>query len=287
MASMWVLPFKWIERVYGLLGLMMIVFIVALVAAHPHWGRVAGGFVPHVPSGLSNKELLAFSYFGVAILSAVMFPYEAYFYSSGGIEEEWGPKDLGTNRVTSIVGMGLGSTLAIAILAGSAVLFGPANVGPELPGSAALEAAIPLGRIGLLVALLGMLFAVAGAAVETCMSNAYAIAQFFGWEWGRHKKPWEAPRFTLAWIVLFLLALALVLTGIDPMTLVEYAVLFSILVLPLTYLPLMLLAGDKTYMGQYANKWLAKGLGWIYFAIVTAGAIAALPLYLLTSGGQG
>ena len=94
-----------------------------------------------------------FAYFGVAILSAVMFPYEAYFYSSGGIEEEWGPKDLTTNRVTSIVGFGLGSLLAIAILANSAQLFGPANVDPQVPGSAALEAAIPFGRTGLLLAL--------------------------------------------------------------------------------------------------------------------------------------
>ena len=119
------------------------------------------------------------------------------------------------------------------------------------------------------------------------MANAYAVAQFFGWEWGRHKKPWEAPRFTLAWIALFLLALAIVLTGVDPMTLVEYAVLFSILVLPLTYLPLMLLAGDKSYMGEHANGRLAKSLGWLYFVIVTVAAIAAVPLYFLTSGGAG
>jgi Mn2+/Fe2+ NRAMP family transporter len=119
------------------------------------------------------------------------------------------------------------------------------------------------------------------------MANAYAISQFFGWEWGRHKKPWEAPRFTLAWIILFLLALLIVMTGVEVMSLVEYAVLFSIIVLPLTYLPLMLLAGDKGFMREYANKWLAKGLGWFYFALVTAAAIAAVPLYLLTSGGQG
>jgi Mn2+/Fe2+ NRAMP family transporter len=286
MASMWVLPFKWIERIYGLLGLLMIVFAVALVAIHPPWARLAAGFAPQVPAGLSSKELLQFAYFGVAILSAVMFPYEAYFYSSGGIEEEWGPKDLMTNRVTTTVGFGLGSLLAIAILASSAQLFGPANVGPEVPGTSAMEAAIPFGRLGLLIALLGMLFAVAGAAVETCMANAYALAQFFGWEWGRHKKPWEAPRFTLAWIILFILALLIVLTGVEVMSLVEYAVLFSIVVLPLTYLPLMLLAGDRIFMGQYANKWLAKGLGWAFFAIVTAAAIAAIPLYLLTSGGQ-
>ena len=287
MASMWILPFKWIERIYGLLGLLMISFAAALVASHAPWGKIAGGFVPHVPSGLSTKGLLSFCYFIVAILSAVLFPYETYFYSSGGIEEEWGPKDLLTNRITSIVGMSLGSLLAISILANSSNLFRAINVGPEIPGSAALEVAIPFGKLGLLLALLGMLFAVAGAAVETCMSNAYAVSQFFGWEWGRHKKPWDAPRFTLAWIAFFLLALVLVLTGINPMNLVEYAVLFSILVLPLTYLPLILLADDKKYMGQYVNRWLAKSLGWLFLAIITLAAVAAIPLYLLTSGGQG
>src|SRR5947199_6935856 len=102
------------------------------------------------------------------------------------------------------------------------------------------------------------------------MSNDYEVAHFCGWEWGRHTKPWEAPRFTLAWIAVMLLALLIVLTGVDVMSLVEYAVLFSIIVLPLSYLPLILLANDKSYMRQYANKWLAKGLGWLFFAIVSA-----------------
>jgi Mn2+/Fe2+ NRAMP family transporter len=285
--SIWVLPFKWIERAYGLLGLFMIVFLVALVAIHPPWGELAKGFVPQVPSGLSTKEMLTFAYFIVAIVSAVMFPYEVYFYSSGGIEEEWKPKDLLTNRMTCIVGFGLGSLLAISILASSAQLFGPANVDPVVPGTAALEAAIPFGAWGLIIALLGMFFAVAGAAVETCLANAYSVSQFFGWVWGRHKKPWEAPRFTIAWILLFLLALAIILTGVDPMQLVEYAVLFSILVLPLTYLPLLLLARDKSYMREHANGPLANTLGWLYFAIIVIAAIAALPLFFLTSGGQG
>jgi manganese transport protein len=285
--SVWVLPFQWIERAYGLLGLFMLTFAAALIAIHPPWKQIAGGFIPHIPKGLSTKELLSFGYFVVAIVSAVMFPYEVYFYSSGGIEEGWGPKDLLTNRLTAILGMGLGSTLAIAILSNSAQLFGPANIDPALPGTAALEAAIPFGTWGLLLALLGMFFAVAGAAVETCLANAYSIAQFFGWIWGRHKKPWEAPRFTITWIALFALALAIVVTGVDVMMLVEFAILFSILVLPLTYLPLLLLAEDKKYMGQYVNGPIAKTLGWFYFALITLAAVAALPLYFLTSGGNG
>jgi manganese transport protein len=286
MASMWILPFKWIERTYGLLGLFMVVFVAALIAVHPPWTQVARGFVPQVPHGLSTKQLLTYCYFVVAIFSAVMFPYEAYFYSSGGIEDGWGPKDLLTNRVVSFVGMGLGTLLSIAIVALAAQLFAPANVGPALPGSVALEASLPFGRSGLLLALVGMFFAVAGAAVETCLANAYSVAQFFGWEWGRRDKPWDAPRFTAAWIMLMLVALAIVMTGVEVMDLVDYAVVLSIIVLPLSYLPLMLLANDKSYMGRYANGWLAKVLGWFFFAVVCVAAIAAVPLYFVTSGGQ-
>jgi manganese transport protein len=284
--SMWVLPFRWIERCYGLLGLLMLVFAAALIAIKPPWTEIGGGFIPHIPEGLSTRDLLKFGYFMVAITSAVLFPYEAFFYSSGGIEEEWGPKDLPNNRFTASVGFALGSILAIAILSISAQLFKPLDVGPQVLGSSALEAAIPFGRSGLLVALFGMLIAIAGAAVETCMANAYSLAQFFGWEWGRHKKPWEAPRFTLAWIAFLLTSLAIVLTDADVMRLVEYAVLFSIIVLPLTYLPLLLLARDKKYMGKFVNGLVANSLGWLFFLVIVAAAIAAIPLYVLTSGGQ-
>jgi Mn2+/Fe2+ NRAMP family transporter len=286
MASIWILPFKWIERTYGLLGLLMVVFAVALVAIHPPWARIAGGVMPQVPPGLSTRQTLTYSYFVIAIFSAVLLPYQVYFYSSGGIEEQWKCKDVFTNRVTIIVGNGLATVLSIALIALAAQLFSPALVAPQLPGSIALQTAIPFGKTGLLLGLLGILIAVAGSVVEVGMTNAYAIAQFFGWEWGRHKKPWEAPRFTLAWMLAMIVPLGIVMTGVDVMSLVEYAVLFSVIILPLTYFPLMLLAGDRSYMGEYANKWLAQSLGWFSFVVITMIAIAALPLYFLTSGGQ-
>jgi Mn2+/Fe2+ NRAMP family transporter len=280
-ASVWLLPFKWIERSYGLLGLFMLVF----GAIHPPWHAVAGGLVPQVPKGVPTRDLIAYAYFAVALLSAVMFPYETYFYSSGGIEDKWSEKDLGVNRLTTIVGFGLGSLLSLSLLSSSAQLFGPAGISPELVGSVALQAAVPFGKIGLLLALLGMLFAIGGAAIETCLANAYSLGQFFGWRWGRHCTPQEAPRFTLTWIAGFGGALAIVLTGVEPISLAEYAVVASIIVLPLTYLPLLLLAGDRTYMQAHVNGRLAKTLGWGFYGLITLAAIAALPLYLLTSGG--
>ena len=284
-ATIWVLPFKWIERVYGLLGLFMIVFGAALVAIHPPWAEIAGGLVPQVPQG-DTAFRLDYAYFAIAIISAVMFPYETYFYSSGAIEDDWGEKDLSTNRVTSILGFALGSLLAISLLDLSAQLFGPRGISPEMLGSVALEAAVPFGSIGLFLALLGMLFALSGAAIETCLANAYSVSQFFGWRWGRHRPPREAPRFTLCWIAVFAIALALVLIGLQPLQLAEYAVVSSILVLPLTYLPLLLLAGDRRFMRSHANGMLSKVLGWGYYGLIVVAALAALPLWLLTSGGN-
>jgi Mn2+/Fe2+ NRAMP family transporter len=153
-------------------------------------------------------------------------------------------------------------------------------------GTVAMQAGVPFGKVGVLLALLGMLFAIGGAAIETCLANAYSLGQFFGWRWGRHRPPREAPRFTLSWILVFAGSLVIVLTGVEPVELAEYAVVASILVLPLTYLPLLLLAGDRTYMRVHANGLLSKTLGWGFYVLIVLAAIAALPLFLLTSGGQ-
>ena len=287
MASMWILPFKWIERTYGLLGLLMLSFAVALVAIRPPWDKIAGGFLPQVPSSLSVKELLTFAYFGVAILSAVLFPYEAYFYSSGGIEEGWGPKDLLTNRITTTVGFALGSLLAIV---------DPRDLGASCSGrrwsvrrfrARRARGRDPARQAG--TARRAARHAVRGGGRSGRNLHGERLCHRAILRLGvgpAQEAVGSAPVHARLDHLLRCWRLPIVLTGVDVMSLVEYAVLFSIVVLPLTYLPLMLLAGDKSYMGQYANKWLANGLGWLYFAIVTIAAVAAIPLYLLTSGGQ-
>jgi manganese transport protein len=285
-AMIWLLPFKAMERSIGLLGLFMITFIAVAAAIDVPWNEVAAGLIPSLPRDLSTSQLLTYCYFVVAIISAVIFPYEVYFYSSGGIEEHWSQKDLTANRLTTIVGFALGSLLAISLLVNAAVLFAPRHIDPQMPGTVALQAAIPFGKIGLLLALAGMFFAFAGAAIETCLSSAYCIAQFFGWEWGRYKGKAEAPRFTISWLLTFVVALAILLTGVEPLELVEYAVVSSIVVLPLTYLPLLLIANDSKYMGKHANGAFANVMGWSFFVIVLLAALAAVPLFLITSGGQ-
>jgi manganese transport protein len=280
----WVLPFRWLERVFGYLGLGLLVFAVAAIKLHPDWGGVAHGFVPGSHSGGS---LMVYLYFVVGLLGAAMTPYEVYFYSSGAVEDRWGVKDLRLNNVTAIIGYALGGLLSFALMIVAAVLFLPRGISPAFLGTPALAAEHSLGQVGLLLALVGILFAVGGAAVETSFAGAYNLAQFFGWRWGKKERPADAPRFTLAWIGIFALALIVVMTGYDPVKLTEYSVIFSVVALPLTYLPILLVANDRTYMGVHTNGKLANFLGVLYFVVILAIAVAAIPLMLLTNGGQG
>jgi Mn2+/Fe2+ NRAMP family transporter len=281
--AIWFLEFEWIERVFGYAGLCLIVFVVAAIKLEPDWGSVAHGFVPQI----DTADPLVYLYFVVGLLGAAMTPYEVYFYSSGAIEEGWTPKDLGLNRLNTLIGYGLGGILSFALMITAGALFLPSGIQPELIGTVALGAEVPLGQIGLILALVGILFAVGGAAIDTCFSGAYNMAQFFGWEWGKYRGAAGAPRFTVAWLVLLVLACLLIATGIDPVMLTEYAVIFSAVALPLTYLPILLVANDRAYMREYANGRLANVFGVVYLVVILFIALAAIPLMLITNMGQG
>jgi manganese transport protein len=276
------LPFKWIERTFGLAGLLMAVFFVAFVAIDPEWGDIPRHMLPNLPS-LSGHDYILYAYFVVGILSSVMMPYEVYFYSSGGIEEGWKPEDTKVNKLNTIIGFTLGSVVAMAILILGADLFGPLSIDPDNVGSPALLVGIPFGSTGIVLALIGMLAAIAGAAVETSLAGAYNFAQYFGFKWGRSRPLRETKRFDAAWMVIFALGGIVMATGIDPIMVVEASVMLAVLCLPFTYLPILLTARDKMMMGKYKNSAITNVLGWIFFAIISICSLAA-PFLLVATG---
>jgi manganese transport protein len=275
------LPFGGIERLFGYCGLLMLVFVATAIDQVPDWGEVAQGFVP----SLSGSTL--YLYFVVGVFSAALMPYEVHFYSSGAVEEGWDESSLRENRLNAIFGYGLGGLLACALVVVSGFLFHPLGVNPNDLGTVALPAQGAFGETGLLLALGGMMFCIGGAAIDSSFSASYNLAQFLGWEWGRYRGPRKAPRFTASWLLFLLLAMLIVLSGINPVEITEYAVVFSVVALPLTYLPILLVAEDRSLMGEHANGRISKTLGWTYFSVIVVLAVSAVPLLLATNGGGG
>jgi manganese transport protein len=278
-AAAYFLPFGAIERVFGYTGLALAVYIAASIKLDPQWSQVGNGFVPEA------HDSALYWYFVVGLMAAALMPYEIYFYSSGAVEEQWDERDLKVNRANAIVGFGLGGLFSVGILVAAAQVLLPAGVSADSVGTVALVAESPYGQTGLILALVGMLFAVGGATIDTAFSAAYNLAQHQGWRWGKRRGLIREPKFALSLAGFALIGLAVAQTGVDPVALTEYAVIFSIPVLPLTYLPILLTGNDRSVMGKHVNGPVSRVLGWGYFGLICALAVAAPILFVATNGG--
>jgi manganese transport protein len=277
----WLLPFEGVERVFGYGGLGLLVYVVAAGELGPDWSAIGDGLVPHVQSSA------LYLYFVVGMLAAALMPYELYFYSSGGIEEGWNEDHLFENRANAVIGFGLGGILSAALVVVGAEVLRPAGVTPDSLDTVSMTVGQPLGDTAVTFALVGMVFAIGGAAIDTCFSGAYNLAQYNGWEWRHSLGPRRATRWYVTALVLFVGGYAVVATGVDPVAMTEYAVVFSALVLPLSYLPVLRAARDRDLMGEHANGRLADALGCLYFGIVCVVSVAAPVLLVVTDAGSG
>ncbi|MGY2874845.1 Mn2+/Fe2+ NRAMP family transporter [Marmoricola sp. URHA0025 HA25] len=284
-AVLWRTKFTVMENVVGVLGLCLVAFAVALWQLGPSWGDLASQAATFAKPG--KEDWLTYGYFAVGLFGAAMTPYEVFFFSSGGVEEKWTEKSLGIMRANVLIGFPLGGLLSVAIAGCAAVVLGPLEVDVSSLSQVGLPVAVALGKIGVAVVVIGFVAATFGAACETGLSAGYSLAQFFGWQWGKFVRPKQAARFHLLLILATVLAIGVLMTGVDPILVTELSVVFSAVALPLTYFPILVVANDRDYLGEHANGALSNTLGTIFLVLVVVAAVAAIPLMIITHMGAG
>jgi Mn2+/Fe2+ NRAMP family transporter len=281
--ALWRLKFETLERVFGLAGLALVVFLVALPHLHPNWSGLAHQATHPVPAGRENWT--TYSYFGVSLFASALTPYEVFFFSSGGVEEKWGPDELPVMRANVLIGFPLGGLLSLGIMTAAAAVFHPLDVQLNSIGQAALPVVLGLGKLGLVVVVLGIFAATFGAALETGLSAGYTVAQYFGWQWGKLVAPKQAARFHTVVLVSIVVGVLLLFTTIEPVQLTEVMLVFSAVILPLTYLPILVVANDREYLGEHVNGWFTNTLATLFLIVLIVVAVAAIPLMIATGMG--
>lgn len=280
----WRTGFKPMENVTGLLGLCLVVFAVALVQLGPDWSAlIRDAVTPSVPAA---EHPATYWFYAVALFGAAMTPYEVFFFSSGAVEERWTTKDIAQSRADVLVGFPLGGILSVAIAGCAAVVLLPAGIEVTSLSHVALPVATAGGLLAVAVLLVGLVAATFGAALETALSSGYMVAQYLGWSWGKFRRPAQAARFHLTVIVAIVVGLGVLMTGVDPIKVTEYSVVFSAVALPLTYLPILVVSNDPQYMGDKVNGPVVNALGQVFLVVVVAASLAAIPLLLLTGAGS-
>jgi Mn2+/Fe2+ NRAMP family transporter len=279
----WRVKFSVLENVTGILGLTLVVFGVAIFLLGPDWSQLAADALrPAVPA---SEPVPTYWYYAIALFGAAMTPYEVFFFSSGAVEEKWSVQDLGQERLNVFVGFPLGGLLSISIAVGAAIVLLPSGIEVTSLSQVVAPVAVAGGKLALAVVLVGIVAATFGAALETALSGGYTVAQFFGWSWGKFRRPAEAARFHLLVIITLLVGVGVLMTGVDPVKVTEYSVVFSAIALPLTYLPILIIANDPQYMGEHVNSRVTNGLGLVYLVLIVVASVAAIPLMIITGAG--
>ena len=280
---LWKVRFDLLDNSAAILGLAMLVAVVAMFKLAPPWRDVGGQVLHPVLAGIDSLPGYLFAV--VSLLGGYMTPYQFAFYTSGAIEDEWTGEELLTNRVVALIGTGFGAVIDFALIIVSAVVLYPQHHQVNTLGDAAIPLQTSLGAVGFGLFVLGAFAVSMGAGLETALSGAYSLCQYFGWDWGKKGRPRQAPLFHLIYLAMLLIAMLLAYTHVDPIQLTIITLAIAAAALPFTFLPLLIVANDRDYMGDQKNTLAVNVAAGVVLALLTAVTIAVVPLLVLTGGG--
>lgn len=277
---LWKGSFGLIENAVSLLGLCTLVFVAGMFALGPPIGQLAAGLLPSLPA--HDKPQYLFT--AVSILGATISPYLFFFYSSGAVEDKWGEKDLGVNRLVAALGMGFGSIVSIGVLVVAGMTLNPQGIRVDSYQQAALMLVPAFGLWGFLLFAASLAIACFGAALEISLDEGYNTAQAFGWNWSVSQLPKREARFSLIYTLCILVAVLLMVAGIDPLRLTLITMALYATILPLVITPFLILMNDSHYVGKHRNGWISNTVVIFVIALAFVLAIVAIPLEILGGG---
>src|SRR3954470_12253807 len=274
---LWRGTFGLIEYGVSTLGLITLVFVVSAAKMHPPLASMARGFLPSLPA----HDKAHYWFLAVSIIGATISPYLVNFYSSGAVEDKWSEKDLVPNRITAVLGMSFGGMISMAVLIAAALVLQPRGIRVETYEQIPLIVTQPLGIWGYRIFAGALIIACFGAALELSLDLAYVYAQGFGWQWGENRSPKEAPRFSIIYTIVLLLAGAVTATGVNPIKLTMFSMAITTMILPLIVLPFLVLMNDEHYVGKHRNGRVGNWVVFFTVILATILAIVAIPLEII------
>ncbi len=252
-AIMWAGSYKLIEKVLtGIVIFMGVVFLVTAFASSPDWGAVlAGLFTPQLPSNDSKGLLTA-----VGLIGTTVVPYNLFLHASGASERWKDPEQVSDARFDTILSIGLGGLISMAILiCAAANIYG---TGTTVKNGADMAQALSplLGDWATWLIALGLLAAGFSSVITASVSAAYATNGVLGW-----KKGLKDMRFKIVWIIVLVAGVGMAIClGSSPTQLILVAQAANAILLPLIAFFVMFCANGKD-LGKWRNHTFANICG--------------------------
>lgn len=224
-------------------GLMMVTFFGTLALVGVEGEKMLAGLVPGFPDRAAVFLALGMASTTFSIAAAV---YQSYLMK----EKNWGPEQLATENLDSLLGIGiLGAITTVVMLTSAAVIHGKAE--PVFSAQGMAQQLEPLaGPAAFYLFTLGFFFASLSSLIVNPLIGATLLVDGFG------KDPSMDRRPVKTWTVVALTAglmVVLIFRG-TPVELLRAAQAISVIAFPLLGFLVLSLAADRALMGEHANS---------------------------------
>ena len=269
-----------IARILKWLCITLFLYFVVPFMIKQDWGLIAKStFIPTVHLDTDFLAIL------VAILGTTISPYLFFWQTTMEAEDMAHSKKtivvdkrvLGNMKTDINIGMLLSNVVMFfIILTAGSVLFnaGIRKIDTVEQAAKALE---PLaGKFAYLLFAIGVIGTGLLAIPVLAGSQAYMLAETFGWKAGLDKKFPQAKAFYISIIISLLVGLMLNYIGISPIQALVYtAILYGLTAPPLIAI-ILHIGNNKKIMQDKTNSLLSNILGGITLLLMTVAAVALL-----------
>jgi Mn2+/Fe2+ NRAMP family transporter len=270
------------------LTLSLLAYAAVLFSIHVPWHEVALRTV--WPTFTPNAQAATMV---VAVFGTTISPYLFFWQASEEVEDMHRNKakspllsdpgsatpELRRIRWDTWSGMFYSNISAYFIILATAVTLHVAGITDIQTAAQAASALRPLaGDSAFLLFAIGILGVGMIGVPVLAGSAGYALSEAMGWKWGLERKVRDARGFYAVIIISVLAALCIQYSPINPMkALIWSAVINGIVAVPLMAV-IIILASNKSVMGDYTASRPIVILGWIATAIMGAAALGMLVL---------
>ncbi len=254
-----------VERVFLLMSLVFLGYIVSAFLAQPDWSAVAIGVVK--PSfSLDYAYLFTF----VAVVGTTISPYMQVYVQSSVVEKGVTPEDYGRTKWDVWVGTILAILVVFFIIVSTAATLHKHGLHIESAADAARALEPFAGPYAEKLFAIGLFGASMLAAGVLPLATAYSISEALGFEKGVSRSFREAPIFL--GIFTFLIAVGAAIAVIPGLPLIRVLLVTQVingLLLPIILFAILRLVNDRDLMGTYVNGLLYNIGAWLTTIIVT------------------
>ncbi|HYZ15744.1 MAG TPA: divalent metal cation transporter [Candidatus Acidoferrum sp.] len=277
------------ERAVMALACGNLLFIPAALFAHPDGAALAHALGTWGP--LPGGPTLGFWTLVLADVGATVTPWMIFFQQSAVVDKGLSANELPAARIDTAAGALIAATVGIAATVAAAQLFAHHVPVSSLQTAADFALALKpyLGNAGAALFALGMIEAGLVAAMTISTSSAYTGGEVLGRGHSLNTEIVEgAPFRSIALVSVATAALVVLIPGAPLLALTLTVNVIATLLMAPALLFVLLLANDRSIMGDLVNGWRSNAFGGATIVVVsTLGAFYGIAVAVPTIMGVG